>query len=375
MATQLETTAPPVKSSITDSFRQAADPQNTTGRNPSRVAPPSNPPAKEESAIPEKKAPAEEIKAPAESPVGDPDAGLKTAAKPNDKETNLRALAKKAEDAEKRAQDLETRLRETEARIPQDYDQVKKDREDLMTALERTNIEESPRFKEKYDKPQQTLITQIKKTLLTTEANPDEIAALVAMPESKERTKALNEALEGLDRISQGRVAAAVSDFDSIRDARAAELGSPRETFQKMRQDQENASRTQRENNAKVMDNTIQKARTAFPWFKEIDGNDAWNAKVSEVQSLAKSYWNDSHTPEQLAEVTIAGVMAPMFTKALELARAENEKLNAELAQYRDATPGTKVGSGGNTDEKGVPKESMLDAVHRGMGTPTRGRR
>lgn len=367
-----ETATPPAKEitkpSLADSFRQGADPENKTGKNPQKVV-----------------AEAEQVKAPeVKSPVsepakplieGDPDAGIKAAVRTNDKETNLANLRKKAEDAERRAIELETKLRETESRIPADYDQVRKEREELMTALERTNIEESPRFKDKYDKPQQSLISSIKKTLSNTEANADEFAQLVQLPESRERTKALSDAIEGLDRISQGKISAAVQDFDQLRDARSEELKAPHATYQTMRQEQENVSRKQREENSKVMDQTLEHARSAFPWFKPIEGNDAWNARVSEVERQAKSFWTESHSPAELAQVTIAGTMAPMLTQALTIAQKENDRLNEELEQYRTGTPKTGAGAGTSETKNGaeLPKAGgALEAFRRGAGNRTR---
>lgn len=369
MATEI-TEAP--KPKIADSFRQAADPKNTSGRNPAKAATPpvEAPVAPAETA---KAVPPVETAKPLETPlVADPDAGLKALVKPSDKETNMANLRQGKEAAEKRAAELETLLRETEGKIPKDYEQVLKDREDLMRVVESERIEKSPRFQEKYDKPIQTALSSIAKTLANTDADPNQIVAIINQPDSKERTKALAEALDGLDRISSGKIAAQLVNIDSLRDARASELSNPRETFSQQKQEQEKQSRVQKEQSNQIIEKTIEKF-SQLPILKPIEGNEAWNAQVESVKANARNYWMAGHTVEDMAEVTMAGAMAPLLSKALDFAKAENDRLNAELEEFRAATPAMRAASAA-PDKSGAAKPAgALAAFNKGAyGTENR---
>lgn len=376
MATEIPavpSNSPATKPSIADRFRAGADPDNKTGLAAKSIAAVETPEKKVETPAQTKEPVKEVVKAEPEKKIeGDPSEGLKAAAKPNDRDTNLANLRKAKEDAERKNVELETRLRETEARIPSDYDQVKKDRETLEQALERHNVEESTRFKEKYTKPSEQLIASIKKTLAVTEADGDSFATLVQMPESKDRTAKLSEAIEGLDRISQGKIATAVSNYDQLRDQRAAELQNPQNAFQEVVKEQQQKTEKQKADNARVMEDTLQEAQKVLPWFKPIEGNDAWNQRLEKIQNQAREFWTKGSTPQNLAAVTLAGTTAPMLMEALEISRQENEKLNEELAQFRESTPKTGAG-GAEAKPKGEAKAGGALAAFR-AGFPGNGR-
>lgn len=355
-------------------FRAAADPDNTTGRNkkPEVVNKevPANEPIK---ATPkpavDTKSPVVEKKAEVADLKGDPSEGFsKQIEKVADKETNLANLRKKAEEAEVRATQLEARAKELEGKVPLDYDQIKADRETLIKEIERVNVEKSPRFQEKYDKPIQATLTTIRKTLANTDSNPDEFSQIVQMPESKERTKKLSEMLEGLDRVSEGKVTTAIAEFDRLREGRQSEIANPSQTFQQIQQENELRSKQQKESSAKLMQDTIKNARDKIAWFKPIEGNEAWNQKIDNIEKRSWSFWTENHPPEQLAELTLAGAMAPVYAEALAHSYKEVERLQEELAQYKQATPANGAGNSTSTGTKGDKPIGALAAFRTATG-------
>lgn len=311
-------------------------------RNPAPGAETPKPPVQ-----PAAETPKPEVVKPAVTPPADgksdPDEGLKAAIKPNDSETNLANLRKKSEAAERRAAEAEARITELEA-IRGERDRFKTDRDTLEQALERYNVEASPRFQEKFEKPQKQQLDAIRKTLAVTDANADSFIATVQMPESRERTAKLNEAFATLDDISKGKIATAITQFDQVRDQRAQELSNPTEAFQSVVLDQKQRTEKQRKEHEAVIDDTIGRAQKNIGWFNPIEGNEGWNAQIEDVKTQAKRVWTQLTSPQELSEITLMGVMAPKLKKINEFQQAEIERLNEELAQYRDATPKTNAG-------------------------------
>lgn len=297
---------------------------------------------------------------------GDPSAGLKEAiSKKSDPSENLAALRKKWEDAESRAQELERKARELESKVPTDYEKLKNDLEYTTKELEKVHLQASPRFKEKYEKPMTQALDSIKKTLNATDVDVKRFMDLVQQPESKDRNAALSDLTENLDKISFGKITTAMAQYESLRDSREAELSNPDDTYQKIRQEQELTAQQKRSEQVRVMENVLGNATKQVPWFKPIEGQEAWNQRITDVQSRAKSYWNPEspHTMEELADVTFKGSIYPLMQEALQLAHAETERLNAELAELRGSTPGTKVGVSAEVGGKGEAPKGRGSAV------------
>lgn len=279
------------------------------------------------------------------TPKGDPQEGLKAAIAPTDRETNIANLRRGREESDAKVKALEQQLAEVQSRIPSDYEQIKKDRETLISEIEKRDVTASPRFKEKYDKPMEQQANQIKKTLGLTDVNSDDFLAIVQMPESKERNAKLGEMMEPLDRVSSGKVETALSEYDRIRDQRAQDISDPKQAWQENRRDLEDRQKQARQQQATILEGAIEHAEKVVPWFKPIEGNDAWNSRISDTKQKARDFWSGAHSSEELAQLTLAGTMAPLITEALSLAQKENERLNTELSELKSAKPKTAAGT------------------------------
>jgi hypothetical protein len=292
----------------------------------------------------------------------DPQAGIK-AALSGDKETNMAALRKAREDAEARAKTLEVQLAEAQGRIPTDYEQLKKDRDLLITEIEKRDVTASPRFKEKYDKPMEQQLGQIKKTLSLTDVKPDDFLVVVQMPESKERNAKIGELMEGLDRVSAGKIENALSQFDAIRDQRSQDMLDPKAQWQENQRDILERQTKAKQQQTAVLEGALTKAKTSIPWFKKIDGNETWNNRVDQIEQRSREFWSGGHSPEELAELTVAGTLAPLFSETIGLLSAENEKLNEELAGLRGAKPKTAAGTTASASTTGKGKYEGFGSI------------
>lgn len=287
-------------------------------------------------------------------PKDDAQAGLKPP--PNDKEENLANLRKAREASDARAAALEKQLLETQGKIPTDYEQLRADREMLIKEIEKRDVTASPRFQEKYDKPMAQQTAAIKKTLGLTDVPADQFLEIVALPESKERNAKLGEMMEGLDRISSGKIETALAEHDRIRDMRAQEMVNPDQAWQASQRDNQERMNAAKQQQQQILERSITDAESKIPWFKKIEGNETWNKRVESVKETARNFWNGQHSSEELAQLTIAGALAPMQAEALNLAYQENERLQAELAEIKGAKPSARAGSGGSDGGAGGKK-------------------
>lgn len=299
---------------------------------------------------------------PATPKADDPQAGLKTTIT-TDKETNMAALRKAREEAEARAQTLERQLAETQAKIPQDYEQLRKERELLISEIEKRDVTASPRFKEKFDKPMEQQLGQIKKTLGLTEVNPEEFLVLVQMPESKERNAKIGEMMEGLDRVSAGKVETALSQYDSIRDQRTQDIADPRASWQESQRDIQERQRTAQESQKAILESAIAAAERDIPWFKPIEGNDVWNKRLADIKQRARDFWSGAHSSEELAQLTMAGTLTPLFAESITLLSKENERLNEELAGLKGAKPRNAAGKTAGAEAAGKGKYEGFGSI------------
>lgn len=275
---------------------------------------------------------------------GDPQAGIKLATG-GDKEVNMANLRKAKDDAEARATALERQLQETMGRIPADYDQIKADRETLVKEIEKRDITASPRFKEKFDKPIDQQIETMQKTLSMTDVNPADVIAVVKLPESRERNHKLAELTRDMDDISRGKFQTRLAEYDRLQDMRSQEMSNPNAAWQEEQRYRADQQKQQQAQHSSALQSAFTEAEKVITWFKPIEGNDAWNQRVTGIKQKAESFWTGGHSSEELAQLTVAGTMAPLMAEALALAQKQNEELQTQLDAIKGSKPKTQAGS------------------------------
>lgn len=273
-------------------------------------------------------------------------------------------LRKKYEETESKYQELEKKYKETESKIPLDYEEVKKEREELIKQVERFNLEESPRFKEKYDRPLENLLNTAKKALTIVEADVNGFTEAIQMKESKARTEKLAEMMDGLDDFTKGKLTTAITDYDRIREQRVNELANPSDTFKRYQVESQRELEQSTLNTKKVMRDVIDEIPKKIEWFqpKNEDTPQAkdWNERIEKVKARAVELWEGKHDQRTLADATFHAALAPMLNEALEIAQARNAELANELAALKSATPSSNAGS--TPSETGGTGEKPLSA-------------
>lgn len=264
--------------------------------------------------------------------------------KPKGKEESLAELRKSLETERALRLQREKDLESVKSQVPSDYEQIKKDRETLVEEIERVKIEASPRFKEKYDKPLNELAESIRRDVQSAEVKSDDIIDLINKPSSKERNTELSKLIDGMDRITAGKVTNTIARIEELRDARNQELLKPSQTFAQMQQEAKAQQEAQRQNYISALDSVLEKAKKDF--LAEKEGNTEWNNRVSAISDTAKKFWlGTDNKLEDLAQLTLDGASLPVYKEALEISRAQIEELSAQLAELRGATPSNGAAS------------------------------
>jgi len=344
---------------IMNSFRKAADPENKTGKNPE---------AKKEPVKEVKQEANQEVKQDKESANQQPkEESAKVESNQSDKEINFERLRKLAEEKSKKLEETEKLLKDLQNQVHPDYDEIKKVNDELIKEIEKTNLERSPRFKDKYDKPLEKTLGTIKKTLSNTDVIADDIINIIKQPDSKERTQKLAEALDEMDKLSQGKVTKAIADFDDIRAQRQSELESPTNAYQQYKNEEAFNEKQSREQDILLINKTLENAEKTIEWFKE-NGNEEWDNLIKTARHQAKSMWTEKQPKEALADATFKASLTPIYEATISRQFAQIEALNKQLAELRATTPKNSAGISNSSESKSKSSGGAIEAFHRGAG-------
>lgn len=161
------------------------------------------------------------------------------------RENQQKILAEKKEVADalaKAQQEIES-LRKAEPKVPEDYERLKRERDEYDAALRQTKLENHPRFKAYYD-------GQIDSAIKVAESvvDPDkakEVAKLLQSPNSEFRDSKLDELLSELPPIKQGRLQRAIDKVEELRAERQAQIAKSAELYETVTKQESEATAKQ----------------------------------------------------------------------------------------------------------------------------------
>lgn len=277
-----------------------------------------------------------------------------------------KAAALEAEKAQLAAQlqELQTKL---STAVPADYDDIRKQNEELSATLERVSVESSPRFVREFDAPMKAELDRLRADVAGVEGfDVEGLVRAIQQPDGAERSEKLNEYLGNLNGVQLGRVNLRIAKFDERRDAKAEALKSHKEWKTALTQKEQAAAIENQKNNLKVIDSVIDLGIKKVPYLQKIEGNDAHNAGVDAVIKEARSMWSESQTPQTLAQVTLAGVLAPRVYAHAQQLFAENQALKKQIADMKSATAPVRSG-----DAEGTPPapKNIMELFRRGVNS------
>lgn len=246
-------------------------------------------------------------------------------------------------EARQRLQELTAKVNELSSKA-QDAEQVSELRKQLeakdneakkaIEELSRIDLSRSPEFKKQYDDKLNQIGQRMIQTLVTEGVDQAQATTLVRSLVAEKKPSAREYALDEAVPSVKGTVLALLNQFDEVAQSRGAALEKAKETAAAI---SEAESRARLAAMAGKIDQVSEKAAQeaaalGSPFYKEVPGNDEWNAAVAERKQALKGLLLSSD-PEKLAPFVAEGLTAAeMRRRYVE----QNKRLKALEQEYRD---------------------------------------
>ena len=264
--------------------------------------------------------------------------------KKKSKEDNLAELRKKAESAEAEIRTRDEKLAEYQKRA-----------DELEAELERTAFERSPKFREKFQAPYEAAIQQATEWANEYAADPA-IAEKALSLKGKERIEFIDENFGG--GAASAQFLSLINDADSKRGALVSAMENHKETSSVLVQEEEKTRQATTDKINKNFDRVAQHLASKSDFFRKGDDDDH-NKVVDDRIAAAKHILMGTASENDM-------MVTPFLAVIAKDAVAENAKLKAELAKYKNrvaqdtaVSPAPRRGTSDINETTGKPKGAM----------------
>lgn len=299
-----------------------------------------------------------------------------------DKAKNAWAEQRKAlKDERRRREDLEAKVADLEKRTsdvaPEEVKQLREAVDAYERELQVARVEATKEYKDAVVVP----MDRVKKNLETFAKKYEfrEADALVAFAEAdgEKQTELLVDMASGMndrDRFRFYEMAEEWQKVQGIRDKVVNNAKLALEKIQAHHQEQQTAFVEQRQKQyrgslEKIWSEVSEKA----PIFRRREGDEAWNAKIGEIEQFATGLdWNVVAESDQArAELALRAAASPFLYGMVQNLFAKTQELSKTLSKYQSAKPGAGGGAadpaiGSGVAEK-VEHEDFFSAIKSGL--------
>lgn len=277
--------------------------------------------------------------------------------------------AAKAMRARIEAQNVELAELRKKTATPQntaDIEALKKQNEELEGSLSKIALEQSPRFRERFEKPKREAVTNIEKLMLAGEKDPDRIKELKDVI-TQAMTLPVNERAELIGEHAEKLASLILPEFDKIDKIEADRAGELSKSKDALTRDEQIRQQEIKQFKATTFKDIYTKAIAAghFVFTPIPDGDPGaaeWNAMVASVTNTAQQLF-DSDDPQVQAAGLLLGASAPVYKDLYMREREARLAAEATVKQYQGAMP--RIG-GGQTpsipDGKTPPADGRMSA-------------
>lgn len=287
----------------------------------------------------------------------------------------FKSIEKKAWEAEQAARKsteeaatLKKQLVEVEQRAKtqnnvEEVASLKKQIEEMDEHIKKVNLQEHPKFKAHYDGQINSEIETAKKFVKAEVA--DEVAQLLAIPESKKRNERLTEIVDEMTDIEKVKFLSSLDKIDRLSTEKSAELTNWKKN--NLIADQL-AAKQQSENieNQKQMAdkiwtesvNRLTAPESQLELYRKVDGNDQWNSTVDNRLANVKRMFTSPMPPEKAVEMAALAMAAPEYRRMFLAQRVLVQKLSEELESLKGAEPNLEGGGG---EGGGIPDHETYE--------------
>ena len=237
---------------------------------------------------------------------------------------------------------------------PPDYEQVKLEAETLRKRfseadqeLAATRLEKSEVFRKEIGEPLAVVEAEMGTIVKRYGMDPAQVAKVVAS-NTEDRTKLISEVASEMAEYDRQKFFRQVDAFDALADKKTALMSNAQAALSQLTARQQEQTQAEQSRNADEYKAAVPKfwnELAAAAELKPVDGNDAWNAALSDAQSFPTKYTYEAFdTPSQ------AGIMAraaahPLLVGALQTAKTQLAEANALITRMRGATPAAGGGA------------------------------
>lgn len=250
----------------------------------------------------------------------------------------MKSMRARIEEQNKKLAELSAR--KPEGADPEAFTKLQEEHERTLAALEKLNLEQSPRFQLRFERPKQQVLAQIKDYLKEAgveEAEVDGIAKKAMTMSLKERVSFLSEHASDIKEA----ILPMYVELDRLERERAAELSQSREAIKRDREERDNMTAQFREKTfSKVLDTAVSAGHFVFA---KVEGDEAWNKEVDSTLTTARGLLTTDDVEAQTAAIML-GAAYPRMKDYFMAERERRMALEQELAKYQRAMP--RLGNG-----------------------------
>lgn len=256
--------------------------------------------------------------------------------KANENFSKVKEVAKtertRAEKAEKALKDAQVQIEglKKNGNAPADYEQIKKEREELDNIVRVSAVERHPKFKAYFD-GKVASATALAVDIAGAD-NKVAVEAALKMHDGPAKDAAIDEILSVLPQYKAVQLGAALAQFPAIQRERDSELAKARESYDKLETERTGQTAAQTKAREEATTKYIAEAEAAaaeFDGFKEIEGDAEHNTQVASRKQFIRDLATNKVSPE------IAKMVPVMVGEYLHLKNSVMPKLAAQLEAFQ----------------------------------------
>lgn len=251
---------------------------------------------------------------------------------------------------------LETKLKERNGTSEPPSDLVARNKEleqrlaEMSSVTERVALMEHPAFKQQFIVPRQQMLSQAKEAIEMAGGDVPAFEKMLGLS-GKARIDAIDTLMEDISsptlRNQLGNMISGIENLDRQRDAVMADVKGNHERLElQTRAQRQQQMEAQEKETASTLDSAIEHLRdkAGFEFFKEVPGNEKWNAQVKQARENSLYILTKASPAEAITAAALAP-QAPMYRTAYQGAMKRVRTLEAEIAELKGAQP--RIGDGG----------------------------
>jgi hypothetical protein len=289
-------------------------------------------------------------------------------------------LTKDLREARTKLKELESKVSEAPTNSVEQIDlqnqlnTLKQERDEYESELKFSRLESTKEYKQAVTEPLNNIQKEVSEiSKLYEGVDPRNIYAAMVEPDSAKRRALLKEATSALDPVDSLAIRNRAEELQKVferREVLTKDVNTVLQMIQAEEQKEQQAYQSRMENEIKTAyESEWSNIQKENPLLRPIEGNEAWNSALQNIQQQAMHIENTELDPRAKAKLTFNAAAMPVvmnvfqdYVAKTQTRISELEKLTKEL---RSTIPSSGGAKGGGVE---VPSDvSFVEALERGM--------